>query len=236
MNDLKQKWKNEYAKGGIPSSVRQSPSGSVVWAVQELKRYGLPLHKSIDIGCGKGRNSLYLSQEGMDVTAMDFTPDAVQHLQRMVDKDPPPHPVRALVHDVTENWPVQANSIDLAVDAFCFKHIAPHGSRVTYKENLLRVLGPRGHYMISFASIGDGYYGRYITVPNPCEADGEYVVVDPAVGIESVLYSKQRVAEFFGPELTVFRELHNDRPSVMHGVEYPRSTYALLFERNPRRR
>lgn len=235
MTGPKQHWQREYAQGGIPSSVRQTPSGSVTWAVQELKRYGFPLHKAVDIGCGKGRNSLYLAREGMEVTAMDFTTDAIQHLQETINANPPPQPIRAIVQDVTETWPIQNTSIDLAVDAFCFKHIAPHGLRVAYKENLLRVLNPRGHYMISFASIGDGYYGRYITVPNPTEEAGEYVVVDPAIGIESVLYTKKHVAAFFAPELTLFRELHNDKPSVMHGVEYSRSTYALLFERNPHR-
>ena len=95
----------------------------------------------------------------------------------------------------------------------------------------MRVLRTRGHYLISFASIGDGYYGRYII--DPQSSEDEQLVADPENGIQSVLYSRRRVLQFFAPELDLFAELHHTKPSVMHGQEYGRDTYALLLRRNP---
>lgn len=225
-----EKWTAEYTRGGIPSSVRETPSGSVVWAVKELKRLGHPLRTALDLGCGKGRNSLFLAEQNIHVTAFDFTPNAVEHLQTQATNRQLTPLIRALVQDVTEPWPIAPASLDLIVDAFCFKHIAHHAARMIYKANLLRTLRGHGHYMISFASIGDGYYGQYVVDNSDSE---EQLVVDPVIGVESVLYSRNAVLKFFSPELIPFAELQNTKPSVMHGREYQRSTYALLLQRNP---
>ncbi len=61
-------------------------------------RYGLnPAHSEVveacktvepcrvlDMGCGSGRNALYLSQLGFEVTAVDNNPNAIQSLQQIV--------------------------------------------------------------------------------------------------------------------------------------------------------
>ena len=234
MNDpLVRQWVKEYDKGGIPSSTRVSPSGAVTWAVHELKHSQIPLRTAADIGCGKGRNSLFLAEQGMHVTAMDFTPDAIRRLEESAAQRGLSSKIRPVLQDVTDPWPVAEGSMDLIVDAFCFKHITGHGNRMSYRDQLLRALRSRGVYLISFASIGDGYYGRYITERREVNGEEECICVDPANGIESVLYTKKGVLRFFAPELDLFQELHHNTPSVMHGVEYERSTYALLLHRNP---
>lgn len=230
----KELWGMEYTRCGIPSSSRTSPSGAVVWAYEELKRRGYPLRTALDVGCGKGRNSLYLAQQGMSVTAIDFTPDAVSALIQAGQLAGVSSSIRPLVYDATEPWPVPDNSMDLVVDAFCFKHIVGHDARTAYRQSLLRTLSARGHYLVSFASIGDGYYGQYVADPRGDGAAEEAVVVDPVNGIESVLYSKKRLVQYLYPELDVVAEHHNAKPSAMHGREYPRSTYALIFGRSMR--
>jgi SAM-dependent methyltransferase len=228
------KWAAEYDKGGIPSSARETPSGAVTWAVQELKQQNYPLREALDLGCGKGRNSLYLAEQGMHVTAMDFTPNAIRHLEESAREKNLSEKIRPLLMDVTEPWPIPPASMDLVIDTFCFKHITHREARDGYKEQLLRSLRTRGHYLISFASIGDGYYGQYI-VQSP-EAEGEEVqlAIDPVNGIESVLFTRKHVLCFFEPELTLFAEIHHNKPSEMHGETYQRSTYALLLRHNPR--
>lgn len=226
------KWTLEYQQGGIPSSVRTTPSGAVVWAVETLKRQSYPLREALDIGCGKGRNSLYLAQQDMHVTAMDFTPNAIEHLNEEAKAQKLDNKIRAIVHDVTEAWPIAEHSMDLAVDTFCFKHITPYEARVAYKQNLLRALHSRGHYLISFASIGDGYYGQYVTEQVERDGEEEALIADPANGIPSVLFSRKQILNFFLPELDLFAEIHHNKPSEMHGKTYERSTYALLLGHN----
>lgn len=230
---LPQRWTEEYKAGGIPSSVRTTPSGAVVWGVGELRNHNYRLRTAVDVGCGRGRNSLYLAAQGMQVTALDFTPNAIHELQREAAAKHLDDKIRAVIHDVTEPWPVHGQEVDLVIDAFCFKHITPYELRLAYKENLLNVLGIRGHYLISFASIGDGYYGRY--VPNDVAGGDEATIVDPANGIASLLFSRGKLLSFFAPELDLLAEIKQNKPSVMHGATFNRETYALLFRRRPHR-
>lgn len=223
-------WTAEYESGGIPSSIRNTPSGSVVWAVAELRHRNARLATAVDVGCGKGRNSLYLASQGMKVTALDFTPNAVETLEKEAVAANLQGSIRAMVHDVTEPWPIGRDDVDLVVDAFCFKHIAPHELRQAYRRNMLGVLSMSGHYMISFASIGDGYYGRYRANPDDASAI-EDVALDPVNGIESVLFTRRRILEFFAPELSLCCEVKRSKPVTMHGAEYERETYAMLFKR-----
>jgi len=224
-------WNAEYERGGIPSSVRTAPSGAVVWALGELRQQPHAIRTAVDIGCGKGRNSLYLARESIHVTAMDFTPAAIAHLEKTAKAEGLAEKIRALTVDVTEPWPLAPDSADFAVDAFCFKHITPSEARDGYKQSLLQVLRRHGHYLISFASVGDGYYGHYMKKRID---EHEEIVVDPVNGIESALFSRERVVRFFAPELDLFKEIHHNTPSAMHGEVYDRSTYALLFRRSPR--
>ncbi len=64
-------------------------------------RYGLnPAHSEVvdackiiqpctalDMGCSNGRNALYLSQQGFDVTAVDNNPNAIDMLQQIVNQE-----------------------------------------------------------------------------------------------------------------------------------------------------
>ena len=43
--------------------------------------------KALDMGCGSGRNTLYLGQLGFDVTAIDNNPNALAKLQSIVDQE-----------------------------------------------------------------------------------------------------------------------------------------------------
>lgn len=228
-------WQDEYETGGIPSSARTSPSGAVVWALDKLNQAHARLRTAVDAGCGKGRNSLFLAHKGLQVTALDFTPSAVAALEAAALAEGLNGRVRTHVHDVTEPWPVGREDVDLVIDAFCFKHITSRDERLLYKENMLNVLGLRGHYLISFASIGDGYYGQYIRKQKPEGQPGpEEIIIDPVNGIESVLYDREHVLAFFAPELDLFAEVKHNKPSMMHGHTYERETYALLFRRNPK--
>ena len=43
----------------------------------------VPVGKVLDMGCGQGRNALYLGLKGFDVTAVDNNPHAVQNVEEL---------------------------------------------------------------------------------------------------------------------------------------------------------
>jgi tellurite methyltransferase len=57
--------------------------------------------KALDMGCGAGRNALYLSQLGFDVTAIDANPSAIGMLQSIIDQERIDN-VEARVYDINQ--------------------------------------------------------------------------------------------------------------------------------------
>lgn len=47
----------------------------------------VPLGRALDLGCGRGRNALYLAQRGFEVTAVDQNPNALEILQSIVEAE-----------------------------------------------------------------------------------------------------------------------------------------------------
>ncbi|MCO5101735.1 MAG: tellurite resistance methyltransferase TehB [Burkholderiaceae bacterium] len=57
--------------------------------------------KAMDMGCGGGRNALYLGQLGFDVTAVDANPNAVGMLQSVIEQEHIQN-IEARVYDINE--------------------------------------------------------------------------------------------------------------------------------------
>jgi tellurite methyltransferase len=43
--------------------------------------------RALDVGCGQGRNSLYLNQQGYEVDAWDVNPQSLQKLQQIIEAE-----------------------------------------------------------------------------------------------------------------------------------------------------
>lgn len=47
----------------------------------------VPPGKTLDLGCGSGRNCLYLNQKGFDVTAWDKNPMSISNLNKIIEAE-----------------------------------------------------------------------------------------------------------------------------------------------------
>ncbi len=214
----------------VLGAASKNPSAAVLWAWAELQKHNRVPRHAVDAGCGRGRNSLFLARQGVQVTALDFTPAAIEALKAAAVAERLQDKIRALVYDVTEGWPVPQHGIDLVVDAFCFKHITGRNARLAYKQNIVQALDVRGTFLIAFDSVGDGYYGRYITEHF---GDGSALCLDPATNLQSVLFTRDHVVEYFAPEFRLLAESTSADKSGKTGGP-ARAPRALLFERNPK--
>ncbi|MDN3233370.1 methyltransferase domain-containing protein [Priestia megaterium] len=73
-------WELGYRKEDV--STMGGPSWEVVEFVKSFKKGA----KVLDLGCGEGRNALYLATQGFDVTAIDRSKDAIAKLHKMAAK------------------------------------------------------------------------------------------------------------------------------------------------------
>ena len=103
--------------------------------------------KALDLGCGTGTNSIYLSRHGWDTTGIDFVPRAVNVAKRKAREANAP--VRLLVGDVTRLTELGIGAgYELLFDLGCF-HSIPDAGRDAYVSGATAVAAP-GATMLLF--------------------------------------------------------------------------------------
>ncbi|WP_342479296.1 class I SAM-dependent methyltransferase [Paenibacillus sp. FSL H7-0350] len=104
----------------------------------------------LELGCGGGRNAVYMARQGCKVDAVDISQAAVNWGME-----------RAAAHQVEVNFTcgnifdleLTPGSYDLIYDSGCFHHIYPH-RRATYLELLDRALTPGGYFGLTCFAAG----------------------------------------------------------------------------------
>lgn len=106
----------------------------------------------LDVGCGDGRDSLYFAQNGLKVTAIDFSEKAIERVHALGA------PIDARAMDTTRmDFP------DASFDVV-YAHLSLHYFDDTMTTevfaNIHRMLKPRGHFFVRCKSTEDPYYGQ----------------------------------------------------------------------------
>ena len=102
----------------------------------------IPPGRALDLGCGSGRNAIFLARRGFSVEAVDYSEAAIawardRAAEARVD-------VSLSCRNVFDLEPGVA-SHDLVYDSGCFHHIAPH-RRDGYVELVVNALKPGGWF------------------------------------------------------------------------------------------
>lgn len=165
------------------------PAAGVPWdikdaqpRVKELAAYGALRGDILDIGCGLGENSIYLAQQGLSVTGLDFSPSAIEQAKQRAAAAGVT--VDLQVADATEldGW---EGKFDTVLDSAVY-HCFDHEGHQRYARALHRATRPGAHWFI--ACFGDGAVNG-ITMP--------FGVQDPEE-IKSVLSDANWSIRYFG--------------------------------------
>ena len=221
------RWYEEYSNSGIPSSFRIEPSGSVVEFMEYLKALPEVGRLALDLGCGRGRNSIFLAQHGFEVSSVDFVPEIIEGLRRQVKEFGLADIVHPYCADLTRPWPFPNDNFDIAIDTFCYKHQIRPEEKELYRRELKRVLKPGAFFLLTLAGTDDGYYGPFLEEsPEP----DRNVILDSANNILSILYTKEDVLGEFGGFMDLVHYEHKLKDGRMHNQVYTRSTHLFIFE------
>ena len=133
-------WDGFYADRARPCPFFVSaPDESLVrWFGQRSERPD----RVLDLGCGHGRNAIWLARQGCEVTAVDYAPAAMDWAREA-----------AAAAGVAVQWhcrsvfelDLEPGACDLVYDSGCFHHLAPH-RRAGYVRRVVAALKPGGWF------------------------------------------------------------------------------------------
>lgn len=144
MKNQKKIWEEEHKTQKTFTRIySREPSVPIPNFIDFLKNQKFVFSKTkiLDIGCGKGRNSIYLASKGFQVTGIDFSSQAIKEAKgrsklKVVFK----------VVDLAKNWPFKNESLDVVIDCNTTICVPNPGREKAIKE-LYRVLKPGGYYL-----------------------------------------------------------------------------------------
>ncbi|HET8658578.1 MAG TPA: class I SAM-dependent methyltransferase [Micromonosporaceae bacterium] len=96
--------------------------------------------RALDIGCGTGRNTIYLAQHGWDVTGVDLAGYAVEKARQAARKAGVA--ARLLQGDITRPDGLDlGDGYDLVVDFGCYHSLEDH-QRAAYADTITKITAP----------------------------------------------------------------------------------------------
>ncbi|WLQ66365.1 class I SAM-dependent methyltransferase [Streptomyces glycanivorans] len=117
--------------------------------VSALDRGLIAPGRALDLGCGPGRNALFLASRGFEVDAVDLSPGAVAWAEERAAEAGAD--IRFRCGDAFAEG-ATTGPYDLIHDSGCLHHLPPH-RRVSYLRLVERSLVPGGHLVLTcFAS------------------------------------------------------------------------------------
>lgn len=120
---------------------------------QVLSNYSL--ENVLEIGCGTGKNTLWLATKAKELWAMDFSKEMLAKLKTKLGD----YPLNLYEADIQKTWPIEDQQVDLAITNLVLEHIQDlnfifeEAARVLQKEGLFFVseLHPIKQYLGSKA-------------------------------------------------------------------------------------
>lgn len=108
--------------------------------------------KVLDLGCGIGYDSDYLTKKGLDVVACDFSEVALSRLHERVPS------VKTIMLDISESLPFENDSFDLIVADLSLHYFDGKTTEKIMGE-IKRILTPKGCLLARVNSIYDVNHG-----------------------------------------------------------------------------
>ena len=172
----------------------------------EFLNNNIPIKTAIELGCGEGRNAVYMAKKGISVTALDISPVAIEN-------------AKAIAKDTSINIDFRCQDIikdkisgtyDFVYDSGLLHHLPPH-RRITYIEILKSILKPGGYFGLTCFAWGENCADEI--------DDWEFYEQKFSAG---VAFTEERLIDLFGPAFDVIeiRKYKNHVPDTIQGLQF----------------
>lgn len=198
-------WDKEYAQNdhlAISAAPSEDFLKFIHFLEQEFKKKFLnPLASTTDLGCGNGRNLLYLSKTyGMRGTGFDISNEAVAQANERAKQLGVP--VVCSVQSIAEPIPLADNSQTIVLDMMT-SHFLNKEERVALRNEIVRILKPDGFlFFKTFLRDGDQHAERLLR-ESPGNEEGTYI--HPRIGVAEHVFTIKEIEELLGDDFYIHK-------------------------------
>lgn len=223
-------WNSEYAKSGT-FALSHEPSEDLEKFCRFLERdYGRkylnPLCQAVDLGCGNGRNLIYLSEHfGFKGYGVDSAKEAIAQARAHAQEKE--LPLTFAVGSIKDPLPLKDKTQAIVIDAMV-SHILKDAEREAMLGEILRVLRPDGWYFFkTFLLDGDQHASRLLAEHPGSET---HTYIHPEIGVEEHVFSERELHELLEPHFVVHK-VHKSHGHMKNGRAFRRRSVTVYAQK-----
>ncbi len=226
-SEQQEAWEQEHKTPTVLLQMDQEEASSGVqifhtWITENTK---LTSPKALEIGCGKGRNCIWLAQQGIEATGFDFSQTAIEkarHRALLAHADK----ASFVLQDATIPWKFEDNSFDLGIDCFAFTDIESEENRNFAAKEFYRVLKVGGYLLVYALSTDDEFHKEMIKKHPSTEKNA---LVHPTGKFEKVFDAEEIITLHNKLHLVVHKRLA--KTPTYEGKKYNANHHWMIFEK-----
>lgn len=221
-------WDHEYSSGGhlkLSDDASEDLKKFTRWLIRQTKKEFLnPLGSVLDMGCGNGRNLIFLAEEfGMHGVGYDISAAAIKQAQAASVNYKIDYAAKSMAGDI----PLPDNSQTIVLDMMA-SHFLNEKERAHMRDEIFRVLKPGGWLFIkTFLRDGDLHTKRLLR-EFPAKEEGSYV--HPVMGVPEHVYFESELEDFLEDKFTIHK-VYRSHKHVSHGKALKRRTISLYAQK-----
>lgn len=227
-NSSKNFWDKEY-RLSTHLALSMNPSEDLQkflrWLEREFgERYMRSLKTVADLGCGNGRNLVYLAQEfGMHGTGFDISTEAVAQAKKASKELSTTY----VVHSVAQPLPLENDSQDIVLDMMT-SHFLKKDERIALLAEISRVLKPGGWLFFKTFLLDEDKRAERLLRESPAEEKGSYI--HPKIGVAEHVFTEDEVKEFL-EDLFVVYKIRKSHRHLAHGRASKRRSISVFAQK-----
>lgn len=205
------------------------PSSGISLFWKWLKERGAISHlKGVEMGCGKGRNAIFLAEQGIDMTGFDFSRVAIEEATKRVVDAGVQDRAHFVVQDATVSWPFENETFDIAIDCFASTDIESPPGRAFARDEFMRVLKPDGYLFVYTLSTDDEFH-KEVAPTSPAEERNAFL--HPTTGKFEKVFDQEELTTFY-EGLNLIEERRVEKTANFFGKEYNFKHFWLVFQKS----
>lgn len=226
-------WDNEYASGGKHLALSSDESEDLAKFTRWLGRQKAEVdlggnNQVIDLGCGNGRNLIFLAREfGVSGTGYDISAAAIAEAKRAAADLPLSFTTRSIEGDIDLPDDSQSMALDMMTS-----HFLSSKEREHLRDEIHRVLLPGGWLFMKTFLRNEDLHTERLLKEHPGNEPGTYI--HPVIGVSEHAYYEDELLDFLG-EKFVIHKIYRSHKHRARGKARKRRTISIYAQKDPYR-
>ncbi len=180
----------------------------------------------LDVGCGNGRNLIYLAKTfGVSGTGYDISKAAIAQAVAASKGLHLFYQARSIAGELT----VPDNSQGMALDMMT-SHFLTKEERFGLREEIYRTLKPGGLLFMKTFLKDEDLHTRRLLIEFPGKEEGSYI--HPVMGVAEYVYNEEELTTFLA-ERFIIHKIYRSHKHAFRGQARKRRTITIYAEKDP---